>query len=318
MYILQHHHLGRRSRCQCRAGRRDARIEPRLRSISDLINTTTGSTTPDVIDFADWDGAATPGNPGIPDADWASHERIHQYSGGVDQTFGGYTINVDQDYLDLQGSFSAPEGGVLGDVSGDGRPDILAIAKDGDLLAYPNTGGAATGTFGTPTQVGAGWNGYTIVAAADLYGVGRPGLLAIAPAGTLFYYPNTGGTATGTFGQPAQVGSGWNGWTVDSADINGDGKPDLLAVDSAGTLFYYPNTGGTATGTFGQPAQVGSGWNGWRAIDVGVLSGTRAAGILGIDSTGTLYEFPNTSTAGTVAFGRSEQVGSDWIGYAIN
>jgi hypothetical protein len=338
--------------------------------ISDLIDNTTGSTMPDIIDFAAWDGDANTGNPSISDADWANHQRIHQYSGGVDQTFGGYTINVDQDYLDVQGTFNTPVGGVLGDLTGDSRPDILAVTTSGELLAYPNTGGTGmntfgqptqvgggwngytlgavtdlhtsgragivsvapdgtlfyypntggTGmnTFGQPTQVGGGWNGYTIVAAADLYRVGRPGLLAIAPNGTLYYYPNTGGTGTSTFGVPTQVGSGWNGWTVDAADMNGDGKPDLLAVNGAGTLYMYPNTGRTAAGTFGQPTQVGSGWNGWRAIDVGALSGTRAAGILGIDSTGTMYEFPNTGTGVTVTFGRSEQVGSGWIGYAVN
>jgi hypothetical protein len=337
--------------------------------VSDLIDNAPGPTTPDIVDFAAWNGAATTGDPSIPDANWANHQRIHQYSGGVDQTFGGYTINVDQDYLDVQGSFNTPVGGTLGDVTGDGRSDLLATAPNGDLLVYPNTGATGMNTFGRPTQVGSGWNGYmiaavtnpyasgragivavapngtlfyypntgatgmntfgqaiqigsgwngyTIVGPADLYNVGRPGLLAVAPDGTLFYYPNTGGSATGTFGSPTQVGSGWNGWTVDVADINRDGKPDLLAVNSAGMLYMYPNTGRTATGTFGSPTQVGSGWNGWQAIDVGVLSGTPGAEILGIDSTGTLYEFPNTSVGGSAAFGRSAQVGSGWTGYAV-
>jgi hypothetical protein len=337
--------------------------------ISDLI-ANTGSTTPDVVDFASWDGNASTGDSSIPDADWANHERIHQYSGGVTQTFGGYSINVDQDYLDVQGSFDSPVGGVLGDVTGDGRPDLLAIAPNGDLVVYPNAGGTGVHTFGQAAQVGSGWNGYTIaavanpytsgragiiavapdgtlhyypntggsgmktfsgsvqigsgwngyaiLASADVYGAGKPGLLAVAPDGTLDYYPNTGGTATGTFGPPTQVGSGWNGWTVDVADINGDGKPDLLALDSAGALYVYPNTGQATGATFGAPTQVGSGWNGWQAIDVGTLAGSAPAEILGIDASGTLYEYPNTTVGGTVSFGPSTQVGSGWNGYSMD
>jgi len=338
--------------------------------INDLINNTAGATMPDFIDFAAWDGAATTSSPTIPSADWANHQRIHQFSGEVDQTFGGYTINIDQDYLDVQSTFGEPGGGGLNDVTGDGKPDILAITSNGALLVYPNSGGTGTNTFGAPTQVGSGWNGYTIasvtdlygsgragilaiapdgsllyypntgsagkgsfgaalavgggwtghtiVAASDLYASGRPGLLAIAPDGSLSYYPNGGGTGTGTFRAPTQVGSDWNGWTVDVADINGDGKPDLLAVDGTGALYLYPNSGQTGTGTFGAPAQVGYGWTGWRAIDTERPSGTGPAGILAIDSTGAMYRFPNTSSGGAVTFGRPQRVGSGWIGYIID
>jgi FG-GAP-like repeat/FG-GAP repeat len=210
------------------------------------------------------------------------------------------------------------KGGVLGDVTGDGKPDLLAIAPNGTLLLYPNTGATGTNTFGAATQVGTGWTGYTIAAVTDLYGSGRAGILAIAPNGTLAYYPNTGATGTNTFGAATQVGSGWTGWTVDSADINGDGKPDLLAVNPAGNLYMYPNTGATGTNTFGPATQVGSGWTGWQALDTGSLSGAPGADILAIDPTGTMYQFPNTGATGTNTFGPATKIGTGWTGYTIN
>ena len=131
-------------------------------------------------------------------------------------------------------------------------------------------------------------------------------------------YPNTGGSGTSTFGDPSQVGSGWSGWTVDVADINGDGKPDLLAVDPAGNLYMYPNTGGSGTSTFGDPSQVGSGWKSWQAIDTGSLSGGPGADILAVDAAGNLYMYPNTGGTGTSTFGDPIHVGSGWTGYTIN
>jgi hypothetical protein len=66
--------------------------------IMDLINTP--SAQPDEIWFAKWDGNATTSDPAIPANLWPSGHRLKQYLGGQNQTYGGVTINIDQDYLD--------------------------------------------------------------------------------------------------------------------------------------------------------------------------------------------------------------------------
>ncbi|MDQ6745043.1 MAG: DUF1906 domain-containing protein, partial [Actinomycetota bacterium] len=55
---------------------------------------------PDDIWMADWNGRHSTADPYVPSDVWAPHERVHQYSGGVDRTYGGVTINIDGDYLD--------------------------------------------------------------------------------------------------------------------------------------------------------------------------------------------------------------------------
>jgi hypothetical protein len=69
--------------------------------ITDLVATFKTGVMPDVIWDALWNGAANTTDPAIPAADWASHQRVHQYNGGANQTFGGDTINIDTDYLDV-------------------------------------------------------------------------------------------------------------------------------------------------------------------------------------------------------------------------
>jgi hypothetical protein len=69
--------------------------------IADLISRLgTGYPEPDNIWFANWNGQQTTSDPSIPSADFANHQRLHQYSGGHNETHGGVTINIDGDYLD--------------------------------------------------------------------------------------------------------------------------------------------------------------------------------------------------------------------------
>jgi hypothetical protein len=58
-------------------------------------------TMPDAIYDALWNGAANTADPVLGAGDWADHQRLHQYSGNVLQTYGGDAIDLDQDYLDV-------------------------------------------------------------------------------------------------------------------------------------------------------------------------------------------------------------------------
>jgi hypothetical protein len=41
-------------------------------------------------------------DPILSSTQWAGHHRVHQYQGGQNVTYGGATVNIDQDYLDVQ------------------------------------------------------------------------------------------------------------------------------------------------------------------------------------------------------------------------
>lgn len=60
----------------------------------------TGYPEPDDIWVADWNGRATTEEALLPSYAWAPHRRLHQYSGGHNETYGGVTINIDNDYVD--------------------------------------------------------------------------------------------------------------------------------------------------------------------------------------------------------------------------
>jgi len=56
---------------------------------------------PNVIYDALWNGVANTSDPAL-GGHWINHHRVHQYNGNVTQTFGGITINVDLDYMDVR------------------------------------------------------------------------------------------------------------------------------------------------------------------------------------------------------------------------
>ncbi|WP_328887914.1 FG-GAP repeat domain-containing protein [Streptomyces sp. NBC_00316] len=147
-----------------------------------------------------------------------------------------------------------------GDLTGDTRPDLLARDKDGVLWLYKGTG--TNTVLATRTRVGGGWNTYTALAGSnDLTGDHRPDLLARDTSGVLWLYRGTS-NATTPFAPRVRVGGGWNAYNqlVVTGDLNSDGRPDLVAPDSAGVLWLYRGTG-NATAPFESRTRVGGGWN---------------------------------------------------------
>jgi glycoside hydrolase-like protein len=65
---------------------------------------------PDVVFDALWNGRANTVDPVLAASEWADHRRVHQFAGNVAQTYGGRSINIDEDYLnvDLSGSAAVP------------------------------------------------------------------------------------------------------------------------------------------------------------------------------------------------------------------
>jgi len=67
---------------------------------------------PDNLWFANWNGQASGADSYVPASAWASHQRIHQYRGGHDESYGGVTINIDNNYVDAATvGTAAPIGG---------------------------------------------------------------------------------------------------------------------------------------------------------------------------------------------------------------
>jgi hypothetical protein len=259
---------------------------------------------PDYLWFARYDGVATVSNPAIPAGYWP-HRRIKQYQNpsltGGPETWGGFTLSVDRDQLDVRPVPQTP----FGDFNRNGWSDLIARrVSTGGLLLYPGNGNR----FGTSTRLGTRWNRLSaITRLGDFDRDGREDVIARESAtGTLWVYRGTG---SGFSGRTKIGGSGWNGMREITAigDLDRDGYPDLLAVQSSsGCLYFYPGRGNTLASR----TRLGCGWN--------AMSELMGAGDFNRDgrvdlvarttATGDLWLYPGT----TGRFGPRSRIGTGW------
>ncbi|CAG6394211.1 trypsin-like serine protease [Streptomyces cocklensis] len=96
-----------------------------------------------------------------------------------------------------------------GDMSGDGRPDVVARDASGVLWLYKGTGSGHTPLLAR-TRIGSGWNTYNILATVgDITGDGHADLVARDASGVLWLYKGTG-SATTPLAARVRICSGWN------------------------------------------------------------------------------------------------------------
>ena len=94
-------------------GRRAARRRLRARACTAArrrrsATSSTLATPPDLAWIANWNGVESVfGDRYVSDSIWANHQRVHQYKGGHNETYGGVTINIDSNIVD-----SAVVGGI--------------------------------------------------------------------------------------------------------------------------------------------------------------------------------------------------------------
>ncbi|MCX4448700.1 VCBS repeat-containing protein [Streptomyces sp. NBC_01789] len=145
-----------------------------------------------------------------------------------------------------------------GDLSGDGKGDLLARDTKGDLYLYKGNG---LGTkFAAKVKVGYGFSAYNkIVGAGDLSGDGIADVVARAKDGTLYLYKGTGNAAK-PLSARSKIGTGYNIYKQFAApgDTDGDGKADLIGVDGKGDVYRYSSTG---TGQISKRVKIGYGWD---------------------------------------------------------
>ena len=205
-------------------------------------------------------------------------------------------------------------GAASADFSGDGPGDVLTVHPDGRLLQYRGNG-AGGWAPNVPDAIGSGWGGFTaFLAPGDFSGDGKPDVLVRDGDGHLLMYRGNG--VGGFAGARQTVGSGWGPFTALLApgDFSGDGKPDILARDSAGALFMYrgDGDGGWVTGT---AEQIGAGWAPFTSLlGGGDFSGDGKPDVLAVNPDGALLMYRGNG-AGGWASGTAEPVGSGWAGF---
>jgi hypothetical protein len=183
--------------------------------ISDLVaQFGTGYVEPDELWIANWNNQQSTADADVPATEWAAHQRLHQYRGAHNETYGGATINIDGDYLD---------GATAAAGTGSGVDAAPAPAPTPSLKV-------TAGPDGT-TDLTPSWTGATGVAAWQLMG---------GSSTTSFTYaaPRVAAGAR----VPVVSKNAFADWEVEALDANGQLLGTSPAVPTPAHVMIFGNS----------------------------------------------------------------------------
>ncbi|MEV6954334.1 VCBS repeat-containing protein [Streptomyces sp. NPDC051183] len=210
-------------------------------------------------------------------------------------------------------------GGGFGDSTALVQANISEGGRGNDLYHRMNNNLFYTAEHGNDTKlIGGGWDIYNLIfSVGNMGGSAEVDLAARDASGNLWLYQ---GKPDGTLAARVRIGTGWGGMTlVGRGDYTGDGKADILARYTDGTLVIYSGTGSvTADAVVGTKYTVGPGWQGYKTLaSAGDTDGDGKTDLIGADTAGALWLFKGTGNA-AAPFAPRVQIGtSGWAAFDV-
>ncbi|MFF8810536.1 FG-GAP repeat domain-containing protein [Streptomyces omiyaensis] len=260
-----------------------------------------------------------PGQFGIGWSEVAGRMGLDAPNGIYDWSFTAVPHNGVGPDLKASGSFTAGRNlATQHDIDWDDDVELLARDATGTLWKLNGEYDAAGKTLApgyAPVRIGGGWQAYDRIEVLGSVGSGPSDFVARDKTGTLWLYDVTPSAYGTKISARKQIGGGWNTYTqlTGGSDLDADGRPDLVAVDKAGALWFYKNTGNAAA-PFATRKKIGTG--GWTAYNqitaTGNIGGAPAGDLIARDKNGVLWLYLGK---GDGTFTARRQIGGGWNAY---
>ena len=235
--------------------------------IRDLVSVYNSSAfvRPDHIWFAHWGTAADVSDPAIPDSYWADHQRIKQYNGNQPpETWGGVSIQIDNDYLDVAAAPPPPPPADDGDQD---KPALVRLGTEIHVFARGTNDRVYEAFFRSGT-----WSNWapigTLTAAGSLSAV-------VYGTGINLFARGTDQRLYETYYRP---GSSWKSWVAHSG-LALDGDPAAVTYGT-GINVYARGTDKVLHEIY---FRTTTRWSSWKSHPGVIAAGNPEVVLLGTD-----------------------------------
>ena len=219
-------------------------------------------------------------SPVVPENFWGNHQRIKQWQGPHNETWGGITFNIDGDISDAPVAGPAIPKNKNADFDGDGKTDVSVFRPETGMWFHINSSNASFNSVG--------FGGATdILAPGDFDGDGKTDYAVYRPSEGTWYMRLKGGHFSAR-----QFGA--SGDIPVPADYNGDGKTDIAVFRPSNGVWYVANSDSRGTFTsvqFGasEDKPVPADFDGDGKIDVAVFRPSTGSWFVLKSSDGKFY-----------------------------
>ncbi len=172
----------------------------------------------------------------LPDNFWTNHQRIHQWVGPRDETWGGVKFNIDNNISDAPVAGAKIPKNKPADFDGDGRTDVSVYRPDSGnwYILNSSTSVLSAASFGIATDK---------IVPGDYDGDGKTDTAVYRPSNGTWYFLLKAGTFNArSFGTDGDIPV--------AADYNGDGKTDVAVYRPSNGYWYISNSDSLGTYSF--------------------------------------------------------------------
>ncbi len=167
------------------------------------------------------------------------------------QSSGGTISFILSARIEAPGAYSV----VVGDVDGDGKPDIMSTTNNSIYVAR-NISAAGVISFNNGLLFGAGPSP-SDVTFRDINGNNKPDLIVTNGNNAILVLNNTSTAGNISFDAFQNVGSVFSGVAIESADLDGDGKPEIAVSSYNGNaIAILKNNSSGGTISFAAPVNL--------------------------------------------------------------